>query len=77
MACALGAGDVNGDGKAELAISAPVDGGIGVSTSGETTELDGEKSVVHMLWGTMHPYGPGWNKWQSWYESTDTLEEGN
>ncbi|ADE14418.1 FG-GAP repeat protein [Nitrosococcus halophilus Nc 4] len=60
---ALGAGDVNGDGKIDLAIAAPV-------------HADVEGSVAHVLWGTRHHYGPGWNKWQSWYEATNRLEEG-
>lgn len=58
---ALGAGDVNFDGLADLAISVPV-----------RSETAG--SVVHTLRGTPHPHGPGWKQWQSWYEATGALE---
>ena len=60
---ALGAGDVNGDRKVDLAIAAPV-------------FALRDASVVHVLWGAVHLYGPGWNKYQSWYESAQKLEEG-
>jgi hypothetical protein len=51
---ALGAGDINADGVAELAIAAPV------------PDSEGEKSVVHFLYGPLDPA----MDIQSWYEAT-------
>lgn len=75
---ALGAGDVNGDGKSDLAVSAPHSAGLGVSVSGQDSyEADGSDASVHLLFGTDDPNGPGADRIQTWYEASQTLESIN